>query len=71
VVGPSHTEEERVLANRRLEAGFVVLVAASGGLVALTAGGSPAGVAVGVAAGLVVGVLLLAFLRGLAADFSR
>jgi hypothetical protein len=70
VVGPSLSDEERETATLRLNTGFVVLVAASGGSVALTAGGSSAQLAGGVGLGLVVGVVLLYFLRGLAAEFS-
>lgn len=70
MVGPSHTEEERRTANLRLSAGFVALVAVSGGLVALTAGGTPVQLGGGVAAGAVVGVALLFFLRRLAGQFS-
>ncbi len=70
MVGPSLTDEERTLANSRLAVGFVVLVAASGGLVALTAGGTPLQLAAGVATGAVVGLLLLLFLQRLVGDFG-
>jgi hypothetical protein len=69
VVGPSLSDDERRLANYRLSAGFVALVAGSGGLVALTAGGTLPQLAGGVAAGAVVGVLLLLFLRRLGGQF--
>ncbi|MFB6092088.1 MAG: hypothetical protein ABEK02_03650 [Haloquadratum sp.] len=62
MVGPSLTDEERDVANRRLKAGFVALVGASGGLIAVQAGGSPAVVAGGVVGGLALGVALLWFL---------
>jgi hypothetical protein len=70
VVGPSHTDEERRSANGRLSAGFVGLVALSGGLVALTAGGTLAQLGGGVAAGAALGLVLLLFLRRLAGGFS-
>lgn len=70
MVGPSLTDEERDLANSRLSVGFVTLVAASGGLVSLTVGGTLPQLAGGVAAGAVVGFLLLLFLRRLAGEFG-
>jgi len=70
VVGPSLTDDERELANSRLAIGFVVLVAVSGGLVSLTAGGSLPQLAGGVVAGLLVGLLLLVFLRRLVGQFG-
>ena len=70
MVGPSLTDDERDLANSRLAVGFVALVAVSGGLVALTAGGSLPQLAGGLVAGLVVGLLLLVFLRRLAGEFG-
>lgn len=69
MVGPSHTEEERDVAGLRLKIGFVLLVAASGGLVALWAGGSGAQVGIAVGAALVLGLALVAFLKRLAAEF--
>jgi hypothetical protein len=69
VVGPSLTDGERRVANLRLKLGFVALVALSGGLVALQAGGSPAQVGAGLLSGLVVGLLLLAFLVRIGRDF--
>jgi lysozyme family protein len=62
MVGPSLTDEERDAANTRLKVGFVLLVAASGLLVALQAGGSPAQLVGGLAGGLAVGLVLLWFL---------
>jgi lysozyme family protein len=70
VVGPSLSDDERRLANSRLSVGFVFLVAVSGGLVALTVGGTPVQLAGGVAAGAVLGLLLLLFLRRLGAEFG-
>ncbi len=70
MVGPSHTDEERRTATVRLGAGFVGLVAASGGLVALTAGGTLAQLGGGVAGGGAVGLVLLLFLRSLSGQFT-
>jgi uncharacterized membrane protein (UPF0136 family) len=70
VVGPSITDDERRSATRQLSAAFVALVAASGGLVALTAGGSLVQLAGGVVAGTVLGLALLLFLRRLRGQFS-
>lgn len=61
MVGPSISDEERDAANRRLQIGFVLLVGASGGLVAAEAGATPVQMAGGIAAGLVVGGALLWF----------
>jgi cyanate permease len=62
MVGPSLTDEERDAANLQLQAGFVVLVALSGGLVALAAGGTVAHLAAGVGGGLLLGLVLLVLL---------
>ena len=62
MVGPSMTDSERDLASRRLKAGFVALVAASGGLISIQAGGSIEVVVAGVVSGLVLGAVLLWFL---------
>ena len=61
MVGPSLTDEERDSANRRLKVGFVLLVGASGGLVAAEAGGTATELAAGVVGGVVVGAVLLWF----------
>ena len=61
MVGPSLTDEERDVASRRLKLGFVGLVAASGGLIAVQAGGSLPTVAAGFVAGAVIGTALLWF----------
>jgi len=71
MVGPSVTDEERRAANRRLQAGFVLLVAVSGGLVAVQVGGTPANVAAGAGAGLAVGLALRWFLLRWAAEFRQ
>jgi hypothetical protein len=62
MVGPSLSDEERDAANTRLKVGFVLLVAASGGLVALQAGGSLDQLLGGIVGGLAVGLVLLWFL---------
>lgn len=62
MVGPSLSDEERDAANLRLKVGFVLLVTASGGLVALQAGGTPVQLLGGVTGGLAVGLALLWFL---------
>jgi hypothetical protein len=62
MVGPSLTDEERDAANLRLKLGFVVVVAVSGGLVALAAGGSPVQLVAGVGGGLLAGAVLLVLL---------
>jgi hypothetical protein len=69
VVGPSLTDEERDLASRRLKLGFVSLVAVSGALTALQAGGSLRFVAAGLVGGAVLGVILLWFLLRWWAEF--
>lgn len=67
MVGSSLTDDEKETANTRLKVGFVVLVAASMGLMALQVDPTPLQLAVVVAVGLVVGVGLLWFvLRNLA-----
>jgi hypothetical protein len=71
MVGPSITDDERDLANRRLQVGFVVLVGLSGGLVALQAGASSLQVGVAVVGGLVLGGVLLLWLRRWSAQFRR
>jgi hypothetical protein len=62
MVGPSLTDEERDAANMRLKVGFVLLVAASGGMVALQAGGSLVQLVGGIAGGTAVGLVLLWFM---------
>ena len=71
MVGPSITDDERRLANRRLQFGFVVLVGVSGGLVALQAGASTPQIGVAVVGGLVLGGVLLLWLRRWSAQFRR
>ncbi|MDS0299201.1 hypothetical protein NDI76_10665 [Halogeometricum sp. S1BR25-6] len=69
MVGPSMTDEERETASARLKVGFVLLVAVSGALVAVQAGGSLAFVGGGFLGGLLVGLLLIFFLVRWWADF--
>ncbi len=63
MVGPSATEEERRVASFRLQIGFVLLVGASGGLVAVRMSPTLIQLGAAVVAGLGLGVGLLAFLR--------
>jgi len=70
MVGPSMTDDERRSANRRLQAGFVLFVGVSGGLVALRAGGTAVQLAAGLAGGLVVGLVMLWFLRRWTREFQ-
>ncbi|MFB6090978.1 MAG: hypothetical protein ABEJ97_07960 [Halobellus sp.] len=63
------SDSERDLASRRLKLGFVALVAASGGLIAVQAGGSLPVVAAGVVGGLALGTALLWFLLRWWAEF--
>jgi ammonia channel protein AmtB len=70
MVGPSMTDEERQSANRRLQAGFVLVVGVSGGLVALRAGGTTVQLLAGLAGGLVVGLVMLWFLRRWTREFQ-
>ena len=69
MVGPSMSEEERATASSRLKAGFVLLVAVSGALVAFQSGGTPLLVGGGFLAGLLAGLLLIFFLVRWWADF--
>ncbi|RJX43991.1 hypothetical protein DM826_04755 [Halonotius aquaticus] len=69
MVGSSLTDDERKTANTRLKVGFVVLVAASMGLMALQVDPTPLQLAVVIAVGLVVGVGLLWFVLRNLADY--
>jgi lysozyme family protein len=67
MVGSSLTDDEKDTANTRLKAGFVLLVAASMGLMALQVDPTPLQLAAVFVVGIVVGVGLLWFvLRNLA-----
>ena len=61
MVGSSLTDDEKDTANTRLKAGFVLLVAASMGLMALQVDPTPLQLAAVFAVGIVVGVGLLWF----------
>jgi len=68
MVGSSLTDDEKETANTRLKSGFVLLVAASMGLMALQVDPTPLQLAVVFGVGIVIGVGLLWFvLRNLAA----
>ena len=69
MVGPSLTDEERDIASRRLKLGFVSLVAASGALTALWAGGSLPLIAAGSVGGALLGAVLLWFVLRWWAEF--
>lgn len=70
MVGPSTTDEERRVANLQLKAGFVVLVAVSGALVAVQGEGTPAQVGGAALGGGVVGVLLVRFLARMGRQYQ-
>lgn len=61
MVGPSFSEDERERTSRRLKVGFVGLVGASAGLVALQVGSTLPQLVAVVAAGLAVGAVLTWF----------
>ncbi len=71
MVGPSITDDERRIANTRIQVGFVVLVGLSGGLVAIQAGATPLQIGAAVVGGLVLGGVLLFWLRRWSAQFRR
>jgi hypothetical protein len=56
------SDEERTAASTRLKVGFVLLVAVSGALVALQAGGTPLYIGGGFVGGLALGAGLVYFL---------
>jgi len=62
MVGPSITDDDRRRVSRRLRVGFVVLVAMSGGLVAIQAGADLPGIAVASVAGGALGLSLIWYL---------
>jgi len=72
MVGP-RTREERALTRQRLAVGFVLLVGASGGLIALRAGAGPIPLLAATASGLLVGLVLvwLAFPSGADLESGR
>lgn len=63
------SDEERAAASTRFKAGFVLLVAVSGALVALQSGGTLLLVGGGFAVGLFVGLVLVFFLVRWWTDF--
>ncbi|QIB74854.1 hypothetical protein GL213_06210 [Halogeometricum borinquense] len=69
MVGPSLSGEERTAASMRLKIGFVLLVAASGALVAVQADGSLAHIAGGFVGGLLLGIILTYLLVHWWSDF--
>ena len=69
MVGPSMNDEERAAASARFKAGFVLLVAVSGALVALQSGGALVSIAAGFVVGLFVGLILVFFLVRWWTDF--
>jgi hypothetical protein len=71
MVGPSITDDERRVANLRLQIGFVVLVGLSGGLVALQAGASTLQIGAAVVGAFVLGGALLLWLRRWSAQFRE
>lgn len=70
MVGPTTSEERRV-GRRQVAAAFVVLVAASAGLIALRAGSSPAELAAAVAVGALVGGALVWYVIRLLREAGR
>jgi len=66
MVGPSVSDDERRTLSARLRVGFVLLVGASGGLVALQAGAGPVAILLGAAGGTVVGLALVVYLSRIA-----
>lgn len=71
MVGPSMTDEERRAAGLRLKVGFVALVGASAGLVALQVDSSLPQLAAAVAGGVAVGAVLIWYLTRLGGQFGR
>jgi membrane associated rhomboid family serine protease len=68
MVGPSISGEEREGRSLQLKVGFVLVVAASGGLIGVWAGGSVEKVLGGALGGLVLGVVLAWYLSWLAGE---
>ena len=62
MVGPSLTDDDRRRVSRRLRLGFVVLVAISGGLVAIQVGAGLPGIVVASVAGGGLGLALVWYL---------
>ena len=70
MVGPSTTPAERDAARTRLKIGFVALVAASGGLVAVQVGATLVQIVVAVVAAALVGGVLLWLILGVLGDLQ-
>ncbi|MCO8267117.1 hypothetical protein ACOZ4B_05435 [Haloferax prahovense] len=70
MVGSSMSDEETRLANNRIKIGFVLLVGASAGLVAVQAGATLVQGAIALLAGLAVGGLLTWYLGRWAQEFT-
>jgi hypothetical protein len=68
MVGPSITDEEREGKALQLKVGFALVVAASGGLIGVWAGGSLVVVAAGVVGGGVLGAVLVWYLSWLSTE---
>lgn len=66
MVGPSMSDDDRRLLSLRLRAGFVLLVAISGALVAFQAGAGLPAIAAGAVGGAVVGIALIWYLSRIA-----
>lgn len=71
MVGPSTTDEERTSLRRRLLGAFVLLIAASGGLVAIQNGATVTQAGIAAAGGLAIGLLLGWFLLSLGREIRR
>lgn len=71
MVGPSLSEERRRVVSRRLKLGFVGLVGASAGLVALGGGATTVQALVAIGAGLVLGGVLLWYLVSVGQEWRR
>jgi membrane protein YqaA with SNARE-associated domain len=69
VVGPM-SDEERDAGNRKIQVGFLLLVAVSPPLIALQWGATPVQLLAALGAGLVLGALLVWYLGRLAAEFT-
>jgi hypothetical protein len=70
MVGPSHTEDERRVASRRLKFAFVGLVGVSGGFVSLVAGATTGQALAAVGGGLLVGGALTRYLSSVGREWQ-
>ena len=69
MVGPM-SDAEREAGNRKIKAGFLLLVAVSPPLIALQWGATPMQLAVALAVGVVLGLALVWYLSRLAKEFT-